>query len=191
MKKCINRNQADQQACWDLRRTVGQENMVSYELRTQAGGDGRAAEVTLEVIRGLLDGMQVGMIAESGEAGMTALSGLASIWHDGRLLKRGQGGAFVAMERSAETLGRETMASCADAGAAFRFLGFDQSAPADRIFRGLMDPDSGAAIEVSCPDLAGGVLCIRLDAEKIDETKALGGISEAVGDCGRSLRVEM
>ena len=184
-----NRSFAGRQACWDLRRTGGQENMVSYELRT--GSDGDAAEVTLEVVRGLLDGMQVGVIAESGAAGMPALSKLGSVWHDGRLLKRGQGGAFVAMERGTEAICRDTMASCVDAGAAFRFLGFEQSAPADRVFRSLMEPDSDAVIELSCPDLEGGVLRIRWDAEKIDESKALGGISEAVGGCGRSLQVQM
>lgn len=176
-------------ARWNLRRMGGQENMISYELRGQGARQEETADVTLRVINGLLGGLQVGVIAESGEAGMPALTKLAAVWQDGRLLKRGQGGAFVAMEHDFDALSRGGVEPCVGAGAAFRFLGFEQSAPEDRVFRGLLGPASDAVIELRCHDLADGVLRIRWDAEKIDENEALGGISAAVG--GERLRVEM
>ena len=194
MEKYINGTlaaRAENAAGWGLRKTGGQENIVSYELRTHGAHKEEAADVALHVINGLLDGMQVGVIAESGEAGMPALTKLGSVWRDGRLLKRGQGSAFVAMESNFDRLSRCGVEPCVGAGAAFRFLGFESSAPADRVFRSLLEPDDDAVIELRCPDLAGGVLNIRLDAEKIDESKALGGISAALGDCGQSLQVEM
>lgn len=194
MKKYINGTlaaHAENAAGWDLRKTGGQENIVSYELRTRGAHKDEAADVALHVINGLLDGMQVGVIAESSEDGVPALSKLGNVWRDGRLLKRGQGGAFVAMEPNFDPLSRGGVEPCVDTGAAFRFLGFESSAPADQIFRNLVEPGDDAVIELCCPDLAGGVMSIRLDAEKIDESKALGGISAALGDCGQSLQVEM
>ncbi len=165
--------------------------MVSYELCTRDVHDNQAADVTLHVIGGLLGGLQVGVMAESGEAGMPALTKMANAWRDGRLLKRSRGGAFVAMEHDFAAVNRDDMEPCVGAGATFRFIGLEPTAPEDCVFRSLLENGDGAVIELCCPDLAGGVLRIRWDAEKIDESAALGGISAALGDCGQSLRVEM
>lgn len=73
-------------------------------------------------------------------------------------------------------------------GTAFRFLGFDDHVIEDTVFRSMMDSDSDAVIEVSCRDFADGVLSIRFDADKIDETGLLGGFPRgyrtAVAFCG-------
>ena len=169
-------------AGWNLRKTGTGENMVSYELRTDGAHDGCEADVALRVINGLFGGMQVGVIAESNEAaGIPALSSLGSLWRNGRLLKRGKGGAFVTMENDFDVVRRGGVESCVGTGAAFRFLGFEDHAPTDRIFRGLLDAENDAVIELSCPDLAEGVMCIRWDTEKVDENRAIRDISQAVG----------
>lgn len=180
-----------QAACWGLYRTGGADEIASYELRPQGEADAQAPEVMLQVIRGLLDGMHVGVIAESGEAGMPALNRLGSIWRDGRMLKRSEGGAFVALENRFDGLTSEGIEPCVGAGTAFRFIGFDGHVPEDTVFRSLVDQSANGMIELSCHDFADGVLSIRFDAEKVDETETLGDISRAVSGCGCFLQVDM
>ncbi|MBS5702778.1 MAG: hypothetical protein KHW93_02940 [Butyricicoccus pullicaecorum] len=177
--------------CWNLCKLGSADEMASYELRAQGTADAQAPEIMMHVISGLLGGMQVGVIAECGEAGMPALSGLSGVWHDGRMLKRGQGGAFVALDPHFGELESDGLEPCVGAGAAFRFLGFDSHVLDDTVFRSLLGGDTGAEIEVSCRDFADSVLSIRLDAEKVDETEALSGISRAVSECGCFLQIDL
>ena len=177
--------------CWNLCKLENADEMAAYELRVQGTADKQAPEVMMHVINGLLDGMHVGVIAESGESGTKALSRLGSVWHDGRMLKRGAGSAFVAIDKDFGELESEDIEPCVGAGTAFRFMGFGGHVLEDTVFRSLMGDDSGAEIEVSCQDFADGVLSIRFNAEKVDETETLGDISRAVSDCGRSLQIEM
>ena len=62
--------------CWNLCKLENADEMAAYELRVQGTADEQAPEVMMHVINGLLDGMHVGVIAESGESGTKALSRL-------------------------------------------------------------------------------------------------------------------
>lgn len=181
----------DSSACWSLNKMGNRGDMAAYELRARETAGTQASGIMMNVIGGLLGGMHVGVIAECGEHGIHALSGLDNVWHDGRMLKRGEGGAFVALDRCFSELVPEEIEPCVGAGTAFRFLGFDGHVIEDAIFRSLMRRDSDAVIEVSCRDFADGVLSICFDAEKVDETALLGGISECVQSSGRVLQIEM
>lgn len=183
--------EAENQPQWSLNKTGAQKEMASYELRAQAAGDAQAPEIMMQVISGLLKGMHVGVTAACGEHGLSALNRLTSVWHDGRVLKRGQGGMFVALDHGFGGLESDGLAPCVGTGTAFRFLGFDGHVIEDTMFRGMMGGDSAAAIEVSCRDFADGVLSIRFDADKIDEAALRSGISAQVKSSGRLLRVGM
>lgn len=176
-------------ASWHLRRTGGADQISSYELWPEKAADTDAPGVMLRVISGLLDGMHVGVMAESERC--DALPSLGRIWRDGRMLKGRGNCAFVALDQAFGEIQSEDIASCVDAGAAFRFVGFDGNAPEDMVFRSLLEGDSDAAIELSCSGFADGVLSIRFDGEKVDEKTALGGISEAIGHLGRNLKIDI
>ena len=171
----------DTETSWKLRKTDAEA--AAYELETKA--DSNTSKVMLHVISGLLDGMQVGIIAEGDHAG------LCNVWRDGRVLKRAQGSAFVALDYNMGELPSEQIAACIGKGVTLRFIGFDESVPDDTVFRSLMGGDHGAAIEVSCKDLHEGILSFRLDSDKIDENTTLNGISDAVGDYGKSLLIAL
>ena len=181
--------EAGNRSCWSLNKTGAQKEMASYELRAQETADAQTPEIMMDVVSGLLKGMYVGVTAACGEHGIPALSRLNHVWQDGRLLKRGQGSAFVALDRCFGELKSEGLEPCVGTGTAFRFLGFDDHVIEDTVFRSMIDSDSDAIIEVSCRDFADGVLSIRFDADKIDETGLLGGISARVQNSGRFLRV--
>lgn len=176
-------------ARWRLRKTGGADRLSCYELHTDGAADADAPGVMLNVIRGLLDGMHVGVIAEGGASG--ALSGLGKVWREGRMLKRRESSAFVALGHTVGEIPRDGVEACARAGGAFRFMGFDGSVPGDTVFRNLTEGDDSDSAALSCCDLADGVLSIRLDAEKIDENAVLGEISDTIGSCGRFLQVEL
>lgn len=176
-------------ACWRLRKTGNADQISSYELWAGGKADAGTPGVMLHVISGLLDGMHVGVIAESDKA--SALPSLGRVWRDGRILKRSEGSAFVALDQAFDGIPCEDIAPCVGTDAAFRFMGFDGNVPEDTVFRSLVEGDNGATIELSCRSFADGVLSIRFDGEKMDETAALGEISDAIGHCGRSLQVDL
>ncbi|MGM9613066.1 MAG: hypothetical protein ACI3XZ_06120 [Butyricicoccus sp.] len=188
MKQVMNGTSAlADSACWNLSKLGSADEMAAYELRVQGTADEQASAVMMHVINGLLDGKHVGVIAESREG--KTLSRLENIWRDGRMLKRGDASAFVALDKDFGELESTDIEPCT--GASFRFMGFEGHAPEDTVFRSLMSGDSGAEIEVSCHNFEDGVLSIRFNAEKVDETETLGDISRAVSDCGRFLQIDM
>ena len=193
MKQFINGTSAVNISCaaasWQLCRLDGGEQLTTYELRTKGAADEGAAEVVREVINALLAEKRVGIIAESDES--AALSSLSSVWSDGRMMRHSGGSAFVALDTAFCGIPSAGLATCAKAGTAFRFMGFTSRVPADILFRTLVDGDSDAAIQLSCPDIAGGALSLRVNSESIDESVVLRQITEAVGGCGRSLSIDL
>lgn len=174
-------------ACWNLHRM----DASCYELRPQGAADAQAAEVLLRVISSVLEGAHVGVIAESTAGGLRTLTGLSRIWRDGRVLKRDTGSAFVALDGHFSELDIEAFEPCVGAGTAFRFLCFAGHATEEAVFRSLIGERSDAVLELSCRDLADGVLTVRFDAEAVDEGDLLRDISHAVGCCGCLLEVAL
>lgn len=181
-------------ACWNIWKTRSEESVAEFALHASEAEDAASPAVLAHVIAGLLDHMRVAVRAEGSPCSVGALTALEDIWKDGRMLKRAQGAAFVAVTDGLET-GEllEGIEPCVGADAAFCFKGFSAHVGADQAFRSLMDSDNlgQAQIELTCPDFASGDLYIRLDAAQMDECDMLGVVRGAVSHCGRYLQMEM
>ena len=181
-------------ACWNIWKTRCDDHFTEFALHTGDKDGSDTAEVLTHVISELMGKRSVAVRVEGVPSSAPALAALENIWEDGRMLKRADGSAFVALaDRLDEEELRTGLMPCVGADVAFCFMGFGGQVSADHAFRCLMGEEAGGtpALELTCADIEMGDLYIRMDAEQMDECDMLRCVRDAITGCGRFLQMEM
>lgn len=195
MKQMINGTSAlADMVCWNIWKTRSDDRFTEYALHAGSTGDGASFAVLVRVIAALMAACRVAVRVEGTPSSASALASLEEIWPDGRMLKRADSAAFVALtDRLDGDEMQDGLEVCVGADVAFCFMGFDEKVDADHAFRCLLGDETYGApqIELTCAGMEMGDLYIRLDVEQVDECALLSAVRDAVAGCGRYLQMEM
>lgn len=174
---------------WNLWKVDAQNEHESYVLTMP---DANALPTVARVMHALLDGNQIAMICEKTDDSFSRrfMSYLTALCGDGRILKQGQGSAFIALCSGLE----EDLLSASLLGARaenenprFRFVGFPEAVPAEYSFNALLERSRTSGIEVVFDGTEELTLHISFDPAQFQACEVIGAVRNVITASGGAM----